>query len=477
LAAGVAAAADSAAVAASAAAAADDGTGHHLDQDHTMKNHSTKRFLGALVTGVAVLAGASGLAVAADVKLSGGGVWRGDAGARVRATFTERGRQTTVEGVVVRAETNLVVLEIEEGGGTVRKTIVSFDLKKLETLDAAPAAAPSGADAASPAGDSVAGAAPAADGVIESAGDYPNIFILPWEGTVGIGARHDEIEAIGKEADKYGPGQIIVLQVDSPGGLVIEGDKIHETMKDLKRRHRVVAWIKKAISAGAFTSLHCDEIYFMRIGTLGSITMFSGTTSVQGARLEAWLDKCGEACMIGGRFPGIGRAMVTNPELLSYDKDDETGVVTWYATLEGRYKLSDAEENLTFNAENALHSGFADGVADTEEELAKLLQLPEWKEASDVGRKIHADWQRTLKECEKAKPLLFNDLQNPAGSDEIAQMGNQIKALTEIAKWYDRCYPMMVYEQPSLGPDKERVEDMIEDLRRRIADMKRARRG
>lgn len=459
-------------------------------QDDTMKNLSnskilsTARLLGAFVAGAAVLAGASGLAHAApapvDVKLAGGGVWRGDAGARVRATFTERGRQTTVEGTVVRAETNLLVLEIDEGGTKVRKTIVSFDLKKLETLDAAPAAPAGGAEPAAATTAEATPASPAANGkdaVIETAGDYPNIFLLPWEGTVGIGARHDEIEAIGKEADKYGPGQIIVLQVDSPGGLVIEGDRIHETMKDLKRRHRVVAWIKKAISAGAFTSLHCDEIYFMKIGTLGSITMFAGTTSVQGARLAAWLDKCGEACMIGGRFPGIGRAMVTNPELLSYDKDEETGIVTWYATLEGKYKLSDAEENLTFNAENAMHSGFCDGIADTEEELAALLQLPEWKEASDVGRKIHADWQRTLKECEKAKPLLFNDLQNPAGSDEIAQMGNQIKALTEIAKWYDRCYPMMVYEQPSLGPDKERVEDMIEDLRRRIADIKRAQRG
>ncbi len=455
----------------------------------TSKIQKSRRFLGAFVTGVAVLAGASGLAhatpVRADVKLSGGGVWRGDTGARVRATFTERGRQATVEGTVVRAETNLIVLEIDEGGTKVRKTIVSFDLKKLETLDAAPAAPAGGAAPEATTTDTTTSAgtgatttpAGAKDAIIETKGDYPNVFLLPWEGTVGIGARHDEIEAIGKEADKYGPGQIIVLQVDSPGGLVIEGDKIHETMKDLKRRHRVVAWIKKAISAGAFTSLHCDEIYFMKIGTLGSITMFAGTTSVQGARLDAWLDKCGEACMIGGRFPGIGRAMVTNPELLSYDKDEETGVVTWYATLEGKYKLSDAEENLTLNAENAFHSGFADGIADTEEELAKLLQLPEWKEASDVGRKIHADWQRTLKECEKAKPLLFNDLQNPAGSDEIAQMGNQIKALTEIAKWYDRCYPMMVYEQPSLGPDKERVEDMIEDLRRRIADIKRAQRG
>ena len=76
------------------------------------------------------------------------------------------------------------------------------------------------------------------------------MFLLPFEGTVGSYARHNEIKQIGEIADQYGDGQIIVLLVDSPGGLVKEGDDIRATLLDLQKRHTLVAWIHKAISAG-----------------------------------------------------------------------------------------------------------------------------------------------------------------------------------------------------------------------------------
>lgn len=424
------------------------------------------RSLAALAASTSIAFGA----FAADVKLSNGSVWKGEVGTKVRATYVSGTREATIEGIVVKAEKNLVVIEVEEGGKKSRKTIISFDLRKLETLAAAasgPAATPAGADAPR--------SAPGTATEATSGSKVPNIFVLPLEGTVGIGTRHEEIEEIGKEADKYGPGQIIVLLIDSPGGLVIEGDKIHETMKDLKKRHRVVAWIKKAISAAAFTSLHCDEIYFMRVGALGAITMFAGTKAIEGKELEAWLEKVGEACEIGGRSPWIGHAMVTNAPLLSYDKD-ENGNVTWYNTLQGKHRLSDEKENLTLNADNALDSGFSDGTADTVEELAKCLQLKEWKEASDVGRRIHENWQRTLKQCAEVKPKLLNDLQNPGGLDATAQLGNQIKALTEILKWYDKCYPGMVYEAPNLPPEKAPLERQLAEFKKQLADIKRRQR-
>ncbi|MBI1304160.1 MAG: hypothetical protein GC172_10290 [Phycisphaera sp.] len=437
------------------------------------KTRSLVRTAASATLALALAFGASLPAFAADVKLPNGAVWRGEVGAQVRATYTQGNREVTIEGTVVRIDKSLIVIEIDEGGRAVRRTIVNFDLKKLETIDAKTAAAGATAPGAGAAtGSTAAGGASAATAEDKK---VPNIIVLPWEGTVGIGARHDEIEEIGKYADKYGPGQIIVLLIDSPGGLVIEGDKIHETIKDLKKRHRVVAWIKKAISAGAFTALHCDEIYFMRVGALGAITMFAGTQSIQGAELAAWLEKVGEVCRMGGRPAVVGQAMVTNPIECSYDRD-ENGNITWYSTMEGKYDLSDATENLTLNAENAEHSKFSDGTADTVEELAKLLQLKEWREASDEGRRLHARWQRTIKEAMAAKPLLMNDYQNPAGSDPIVRAGNQIRAITEILKWYDRCYPVMVYEAPNLPPDKKILEEELERLKREVARMRKATR-
>ncbi len=434
--------------------------------------------LGALSSATAAFPNAPRMG---DLKLANGGVWKGDVGAQVRATFMVNGKEVIVEGKVTKLDKSLVVIEVTEGGKLVKKTILSLDLKKMETLAAAAAGASTPGVAtttiASGTGAKTASTATTAATTTTdaTAAKIPSVFVLPWEGTVGIGARHDEIEMIAKEADKLGPGQIIVLEVNSPGGLVTEGDKINVTLTELKKRHRVVALIKKAISAAAFTSLHCDEIYFMRVGALGSITMFAGQTAISGAELQAWLKMLGEVCELGGRPAIVGQAMVTNPVLCSYDRDDD-GNITWYSTLEGKYDLSDEKQNLTLNCDNALHCKFSDGTADTVEELAACMQLKEWKEASDVGRKIHEDWQRTLKQCAEIKPLLLNDYQNPGGADAVAQIGNQIKAITEILKWYDRCYPGMVYEAPNLPPEKKPLQDELEALKKRLGNIKRNQR-
>ena len=63
-------------------------------------------------------------------------------------------------------------------------------------------------------------------------------------------------------------------------------------------------------SAAAFTALHCDEIYFMHEGAMGSMTMFAGGVAKQGAELEAWLKMAGEVASESGRDPQIARCMI-----------------------------------------------------------------------------------------------------------------------------------------------------------------------
>ena len=299
---------------------------------------------------------------------------------------------------------------------------------------------------------------------------------MPWEGTVGEGARHDEIEAIGKEADKIGPHQIIILEVISPGGLVTEGDEIDATLMDLKKRHRVIAWIKEAISAAAFTSLHCDEIYFQRVGTLGAITMFAGTKSIEGAELDAWQKKVGDVTEVGGRNRWVGEAMVTNAPLLSYDRD-ENGNIKWYNTLEGKYPLSDAIQNLTLNADIAMHCKFADGIANNPDELIALLHLnKEDVVISPVGYKIHKDWQALLEDCKEQKPKIIRDAMNPAGSDNVAQIGSQIKAIKQLILWWDKCAPCMQLDGPQVPP-KEELEKQLKQLRKQLGEIQKQKKG
>ncbi|MFZ9690597.1 MAG: hypothetical protein ACO3EP_01045, partial [Phycisphaerales bacterium] len=396
---------------------------------------------------------------------------------------TENGVVQTLEGTLERIEKRYIQVRGTIAGRDAIKTILLGDVQSMNSIGAGdtPVAAPS-PTAAPPARKpadrpTAAPAVQPVEGANQSAAssDWPGVFLLPLKGTLGIGLRHDEIKKIAAEADKYGPGQIIVLLIDSPGGLVIEGDKVSDVINDVKKRHRVVAWIREAISGGAFTALHCDENYYMSFGALGAITMFAGQTAASGPELQAWLERCGEVAESGGRNRYVVQAMIHAPLLASYDRDEETGDIKYFNTLEGEFDLSDEVNNLTLNASNALHCGYSQGTADTEVELAKLMQLPEWKEAANgVGRKISSDWLATVEKAQDEVPKLVQRLgyKGSGSGDAAVMLGTQIQIIQELLRWYDRCYPVVVYEA-GLPPDKAPLERQLEEMRRQLAQMRR----
>jgi len=424
-------------------------------------------------------------ATASDItlRLRSGQTWRGQLNSAVEVTFVEGGREQKVEGTIVRADTTMVVVETSAAGKTARKPILFADVRGIKNLAGSPsdaAAAPAGTTGAVPATGS--GGEPA-KAPRKGPADFNGVYVLPLKGMVGVGMRHDEMKRIGEEADKAGPGQIIVLLIESGGGLVLEGDRIHETLKDLKKRHRLVAWIKEAISAAAFTAMHCDEIYFMRVGALGSITMFAGQTAISGAELDAWLEKITEVAKLGGHDPIVARCMVTKPLECSYDipEGGTRKEAIFYPDLRGRYKLDDKDNMLTLNAQQAYDCGFADGIADTEEELAALLGLPEWKEASDVGRRMADSWQKTLERGNQEIPKLVArfDFKGQGSGDPATAIGNQISLAQELLRWYDRVGDqVMAIEYGKYGvPPRQALERGIAQLRKELADVQRNRRG
>lgn len=54
-------------------------------------------------------------------------------------------------------------------------------------------------------------------------------------------------------------------------------------------------------------------------------------------------------------------------------------------------------------------------------------------------------------------------------------MANQIRAIKEILKWYDKCYPGVVYEAPNLPPDKKVLQEELERLQKELGRMKKNR--
>lgn len=310
----------------------------------------------------------------------------------------------------------------------------------------------------------------------------PGVIVLPMKGTVGIEFRKDEIERVAAEADKIkretGISPIIVLEIESGGGLMIEMYNIHETLIELKKNHRIVAWIKQAISAAAATAFHCDEIYFMTEGNLGAMTGFNAGTgqSLKGPALEQWLRDASEWAEAGGRPGMVARAMIHHPVLLSYDKDPETGKVTWYENLDGEFKLSDEISNLSFSSSQAFHSGFADGVADTKEQLAQFLDLGEWNEMSRAGYEAYEEWNQTVSRAKVEIPRIFGRFQIVQGSAAASpeeKIGRMIDLVEQLIMWSRRAPNVARYE---VGvPPIEELERMIRDMKKALSDMRRGR--
>jgi ATP-dependent protease ClpP protease subunit len=294
------------------------------------------------------------------------------------------------------------------------------------------------------------------------------VFIVPMEGMVGAGLRHDEMVKVEQEADKYGNGQIIVLKINSGGGSVTEGDRIVRTLERVREKHRLVAWLEEAISGAAFTAMNCPEIYFMKVGTMGSITKFSGDgsggqVSASGRDLEAWIERVAEVAEGGGHNGQVGRAMVYSPIVVSYTKDPRTGKVTFYADATGEVMLSDEGDNLTLNADNALDCGYSNGTADTEEELFKAMQLvPGTYEVNAKGREIGDNWLKTLERAKKQRRDITQDL-GLLGNDPAA-IAKRIKLYRQMQDLWRRALPVaegMEGGGPFIPPE---AEDLAGDL-------------
>jgi membrane-bound ClpP family serine protease len=426
------------------------------------------------------------------------GTWWGSPGDQVELACKEQlsTRTFTAKVVSIDVAKGIITVEAEFDGKTLTRPVFLSNVVSMKTVGARPAAAPKApAPASSPASGGAAspaakpGPAPVTgrkpSGKTDPEG-YPldeqgfriapkrGVFVLPWAGGVGQTARNEEIDAIAKEADKWGPDQIIVLEVDSPGGLVVEILEISKTLADVRKRHRVVAWVKKAISAAAVTSMHCDEIYFKTVGTLGAAMMIAGRDSVYGEALDGFRDKIGPVVEEAGRPRAIFEAMVLSKAVLTYTKDPVTGKVEFHdriTGLPGEVVLSDDKDNLTFTASQALDCGFSGGTADSNEELAKLLDLPEWYEVSDFGRRKAEAWTKLFNECEKdvAYQLERTKIQRAGG--ELEQLQVQAEALRAIIKWSKRC------KECTFSYDMDAIKKNLEDVEKRIRDLRKARGG
>ncbi len=396
-----------------------------------------------------------------EVQLVNGKTWRGSVGDHVKLTFVEQGVEQTMTAMITKINKTYIMVCGNVAGKTAEKIIVIADLRAMETVE------PTDQSLVAESITNRAGSPPESNAADPQA---PGVFYMKLEGPVGDAIRLDEIKMLGEHVDTYGPGQIIVLHIESNGGLVYETRKISEAIRDIKGRHRVIAWVEKAISAGCWIAMCCDEIYFMTEGIAGSVTSVIGQTD---ASNREHTEALAALARENGYSEHIARAMKENRYMCSYTKDPVTGVVTFFGDLSGDVKLSDDDSNLNFNFNVALDCGFSKGTADTFDELAKVLDMPTWREKDDYGRKLMNDWLGTVERAQERIRLLIARLEYwKAAGDIVEQIGGRIQILREMIRWWDR--------SPNVARDllspKYQLEQEVNVLRRQLSELKRNRR-
>lgn len=431
--------------------------------------------------GIVVALSVGPLAVAEDdatpvrIEMQDGSVWRGQTGAEIKVSFKQRGRRRVIEGTLARYTDGW--LEMTGPGGKRLAPVFAADIVSIELVGGGDAGSSPSTPASTPSGDAAtdsdASSAPASDGAdAEVDLSIRPTFLLPLTGMVGGDFRPEEIEAVAAQADELGPGQTIVLEINSGGGYVAEWEMIRDAIYEIQKRHRMVAWVLDGTSAAASTSLCCDVIVMKSRGHFGSITTLMGGPSapieyqVMSARqnMQPMLRKAGRSPKLGIPFK-TGEAGQLS--LLSYTKDPDTGDVTWYQSLEGDEVMNRKGQVLGFTAKEAVHSGMAIGIADTKEELGLMLDQGGWREVG-TGTKLHEDWLEIATRCKKAITADNKERGKLGGS--ARDLRKQIKILKSWVRWWGRaanaCMELQI-------PQKKQLEQMIVRLEEQLDAMQR----
>jgi hypothetical protein len=274
---------------------------------------------------------------------------------------------------------------------------------------------------------------------------------------------------------------VVVLKVNSGGGLLLEIEKLHEVIVgEYKPRFRTVAWIESAISAAAMTSHVMEEVYFMPEGNYGACTGWYGNLQpVEGRGLEEVLYMMERASAEGKRDFRIMRSMQIE-EPLSYNEDRD-GEISWYNTEEGEVVVNPQDRILTFDAVQATDCKFSNGTADGVDELTPLLG---YQEVNWLGRHVSGeifpiskaeqdmrDWRKGVSTAEEKFQSYFikygMSVANAQAAQDITERGMFVGHARRHLSIIERAcknYPNLMLLQGLTREWFEQQHEMLRDL-------------
>lgn len=179
----------------------------------------------------------------------------------------------------------------------------------------------------------------------------------------------------------------VVLDIQSPGGLVDEMEAICETIIDWRDRLRIVAWPGDAFSAAAIITMTCPQIIVRPDSLFGAATIVApdgdAMTAIEAKMASPHYARQRQYMQHSGHPYEVVAAMTIQETRLWWSKDD--GFTTDEPSDRTAWREVDSATSvLTVTAEDALRWNLADHEAEHLEDVIAALALGEESSILDL---------------------------------------------------------------------------------------------
>jgi ATP-dependent protease ClpP protease subunit len=404
------------------------------------------------------------------------------------------------DGKVLRRNDSGVVFEVHKYGATMRMEFAARDVASISegaVVDSAPRIAEPDAPAASASADATADdSLPPAPPIVEHTG--PTYCVVPMRGEVGKDLVASVLDQALADAVKRKP-TVIVLEMDSPGGLIREVEPLIGTIRKYKDT-RTVLVVHHAISAAAITALSVPEIYMTPNSIFGAATAFrvmpDGTPQdIEEKMRSVWRAVARNSAEQGGHSPLLASAMID----AKYDLHFDTGRDGKKEIVEGTGSNTVVRQGnlLAMTAPEACACGLAAGTVEDFATLGKLLRVGKWtalechaptlmehrqKAAAQAQKdfdRLDGEFEQNMKDARQSDPSRFKYQAYRDGSltPESQKQWQErsvpcLKALTAAGQDLDKMaalaqkFPQFLTGADDIRKNKDAVESMKSALRK-----------
>ena len=282
----------------------------------------------------------------------------------------------------------------------------------------------------------------------EAAPNQPQTYyVIPIKGVIGRHFTAARMEACLKEADRLKPA-VVVLELDTGGGDIIDAERIVDLIIAHKE-FRFVAFVHKALSAGATVTLACEKIFVSESATIGGAVSYSVGSDGMPQTLPAdvaekfqsiWRAVCRKAAEHGGHPSLLAEAMVDPAFALTMREEDGKPVFE----RNGQGKVLKANGRiLTLTAREAVECKLAEGLVPDLKAVGQHLGMPEWQEVGGRPGAQPADAGIPAKSASDAcatpdslYEMLYDKVVSLGLTGDLTQIQGK-KALKDWRAWFD----------------------------------------